>query len=501
MLSELDDGSSLASDVPSIDKSHSENSDYSAEDVVAPLSSVTPVKPRFLRQRNSGLNGNDAYSSSTTNDVQTTPSINSLNATTNSKDGGVAAAIPSEFLPQFLNPQNMSAPIPKGPVRVRKDSDFDNVGYKNVEVDYGHNNSPYDREPAEKGLGRFRTREEIVLHFMIELNMLWRDLGVLFGAVIVQFFHSILTNLAYYYHTQLSAAQRVPLKDIAYDVLPVLSGDLWFISEYLVFTMVAIIMISVGSILVVRWNAPHGRPLYCVPIMRRMAIVLSCCAVLRCASFLSTTLPGASRQCFYTPPEGMTAKELLEGPAHDGGNPELWEPPTTIHEIIWRMDSVGGCGDLMFSSHTIFTMLFVCTIWRYFNWPTLKWTVVVLQACIVPFILAARKHYTVDVLTALYVVPLVYQVLRMKIRDLDVHSLDMAQHYGIRFTKSYQHSKKGVPSVVMSMRGGEFFVEPEDLPLDLQRAYFDVSYAKLGVDSDLFYDDDPEIQEFEPFDI
>jgi len=500
MLSDLDDGGSLASDVPSIDKSHSESSDYSSEDVVAPLNSVTPIKPRYLRQRNSGVSGNDAYSSTTatTNEAQATPSIPSLNSTTTAKDGGVASAIPSDFLPQFLHPQNINAPIPKGPVRVRKDSDFDNIAYKNVEVDYGHNT--YDSEPVEKGLGRFRTREEIVLHFMIELNMLWRDLGVLCAGVICQFFHSILTNLAYYYHTQLSAAQRIPLKDIAYDVLPVLSGDWWFVSEYLVFTMVAIIMISVGSILVVRWNAPHGRPLYCIPILRRMAINLTCCVMLRCASFLCTTLPGASRQCFYTVPEEMTAEELLQGPAHDSGNPELWEPPTTIHDIIWRMDSVGGCGDLMFSSHTIFTMLFLCTIWRYFNWPVLKWTVVVLQCCIVPFILAARKHYTVDVLTALYVVPLVYQVLRMKLPDLDVHSTNMAQHYGIRFTRSYQHSKKGVPAVVMSMRGGEFFVEPEDLPVDLQRAYYDVSYSKLGGGSDLFYDDYPEMpDEFEPF--
>lgn len=133
-----------------------------------------------------------------------------------------------------------------------------------------------------------------------------------------------------------------------------------------------------------------------------------------------------------------------------------------------------------------------------------QWTYTALSAqiIIVPFILAARKHYSVDVFTALYVTPLVFEVLRFRFRDLDEHSTDMASHYAIRFTRSYLQVKQGVAAVVMSLRGGEFYVEPADIPVDLQRAYFEVSYSKLGRDSDLFYEDDTELPaEFAPFDV
>ena len=395
-LSEVDDGCSLASDVPSLDRSASDSSDTSStnQDTVPPLnSSLTPRKPRLLRQRNSGLNNTDP-SPSNNGQAVSAPSCDALDAlpgtfllSSTVNTGGGVPAVAVDFLPHFLLPQNMSAPIPKGPVR--KHSDFEQGAYKGVAVDCGghsddnsNNNNNYESEPADLGIGRFRTREEVVLHFMVELNMLRRDAAVIFFGVLFQWFHSVFTNIAYYYHTQLSAAQRVPLKDIAYEVLPLLKGSWWMISEYLVFSMVAVIVVSIASILVIRWNPPHGRPLYCIPIIRRLLMTLTCCQALRCISFLVTTLPGASRQCLYDIPEDMSREELIYGPAHDRGNPHGWAPPMTINDILWRIDATNGCGDLMFSSHTIFTMLFVCIIWRYFNWGFLKWSMLTMQVII-----------------------------------------------------------------------------------------------------------------------
>jgi PAP2 superfamily C-terminal len=143
--------------------------------------------------------------------------------------------------------------------------------------------------------------------------------------------------------------------------------------------MLTISILAMVSILVVRWNPPHGRPLYSVPILKRLLITLTACQILRCISFLCTTLPGASRQCLYTVPDNMTRDEMLYGAAPDKGNPAGWVPPLTVTDILWRVDATNGCGDLMFSSHTIFTMSFVCLIWRYFNWRSLRWAMLIMQ--------------------------------------------------------------------------------------------------------------------------
>jgi len=122
----------------------------------------------------------------------------------------------------------------------------------------------------------------------------------------------------------------------------------------------------------------------------------------------------------------------------------------------------------------------------------------------VPFILAAHKHYSVDVFTALYVTPLVFQVLKMKFRDQDVISSDMASHYGIRFRRSYVDEKQGVPAVVMSMRGGEFYVDPLDIPLDLQRSFCEAPsksggfYSDNVADLDMYEEDLVYAREYDP---
>ena len=110
--------------------------------------------------------------------------------------------------------------------------------------------------------------------------------------------------------------------------------------------------------------------------------------------------------------------------------------------------------------------------------------------------------------TALYVTPLVFEVLRMKLRDLDVHSADMAAHYGIRFRKSYDvDDKSGQARYIMSMRGGEFYVELADIPLDMQRGYEaseqEGKYPSCGKgnnnDLDYYNDEDGvDLSDFEP---
>jgi len=167
------------------------------------------------------------------------------------------------------------------------------------------------------------------------------------------------------------------------------------------------------------------------------------------------------------PESGLTSDEMLIGPAPAEGNPAGWAPPTELNDIIFRVDASNGCGDLMFSSHTIYTMSFVCIVFRYFNFKWLKLIMALLQIAIVPFILAARKHYSVDVFTALYVTPLVFEFMRTYFPDRDT-SADLAKYYGIRFYLSEEGNDTF--SYVSSIWGREFYVDSDHLPIDIRKA-------------------------------
>ena len=127
----------------------------------------------------------------------------------------------------------------------------------------------------------------------------------------------------------------------------------------------------------------------------------------------------------------------------------------------------------MFSSHTIYTMSLVCAIFKYYNFKWLKLGVALLQIAIVPFILAARKHYSVDVFTALYVTPMVFEILLNHFPDHDT-SLDMSKHYGIQFYLANGFGKEGSDpfSYAVSICGREFYVEPEQLPIDIRESTY-----------------------------
>jgi len=309
-----------------------------------------------------------------------------------------------------------------------------------------------------------RSRENVIIHFLMELRMLQKDILFVLFTTFYQFFHSAVTNVAYYQHAQLNAANRVPLKDIAFDMLPSLDGEMWIISEYILYGIVGVVISCILSNLIVKWNAPHGRPIFCMQIVRRLGMTWIVCQTLRMISFLVTTLPGASRQCRYAVPDGLTSAEMLNGPAPNEGNPAGYAPPTDLNDLLFRVDASNGCGDLMFSSHTIFTVSFVCVVFKYFDFKWLKLIMALGQIAIVPFILAARKHYSVDVFTALYVTPLVFEMLWNRFPDRDT-SLDLAKYYGIRFYLAQEGHDSF--SYVVSIWGREFYVDPEQLPIDL----------------------------------
>ncbi|KAF9665136.1 hypothetical protein SADUNF_Sadunf16G0090700 [Salix dunnii] len=95
--------------------------------------------------------------------------------------------------------------------------------------------------------------------------------------------------------------------------------------------------------------------------------------------------------------------------------------PESVFEVLlinFPRGITHGCGDLIFSSHMIFTLVFVRTYQKYGTKRCIKqlgWLIAVVQSFL---IIASRKHYTVDVTVAWYTVNLVVFFLDKKLPEL-----------------------------------------------------------------------------------
>ncbi|KAI5603470.1 hypothetical protein BDE02_01G221200 [Populus trichocarpa] len=127
------------------------------------------------------------------------------------------------------------------------------------------------------------------------------------------------------------------------------------------------------------------------------------CQILRIFTFYSTHLPGPNYHC------------------HEGSKLARLPHPKSAIELLVINFSRGvnyGCGDLIFSSHMIFTIVFVRTFHKYGTNRCIKqlaWLLAVVQSFL---IVASHKHYTVDVVVAWYTVNLVTFFIDKKLPDL-----------------------------------------------------------------------------------
>jgi len=130
--------------------------------------------------------------------------------------------------------------------------------------------------------------------------------------------------------------------------------------------------------------------IYATVILSRYLVVCALSQMLRCITFLVTILPGPNYHCRPDSTE--------------------YNPPKTVFEILMRKNPFLGCGDLVFSSHTIFVLLSALTYTKYGDSPLLKKVVWVMAFMFGALVVAARKHYTLDIVVAWYTVPLVWLV-------------------------------------------------------------------------------------------
>ncbi|CAI5963044.1 unnamed protein product [Closterium sp. NIES-65] len=146
---------------------------------------------------------------------------------------------------------------------------------------------------------------------------------------------------------------------------------------------------------------------YTVLVWCKILTVFVMCQTFRVLSFTATQLPGPAHHCRQ-------------------GSPTAILKYTGIQDVLY-LNAMHGCGDLIFSSHMTFILTVVITYSKYGTNLLFKHLSWLLSGVMSVLIIASRKHYTVDVVIAWYVVPLVYYFVEHKLED-NVGPRDLLEH-------------------------------------------------------------------------
>ncbi|WZY87972.1 hypothetical protein YC2023_044707 [Brassica napus] len=223
-----------------------------------------------------------------------------------------------------------------------------------------------------------------------EIGLLADNWKYLLAGLLCQYIHGLAARGVHYIHRP-----GPTLQDLGYILLPELGQDKSYISET-VFTCVflSFVLWTFHPFII------KSKKIYTVLIWCRVLAFLVACQFLRVITFYSTQLPGPNYHC-------REGSELARLPR-----------PHSVLEVLllnFPRGVIYGCGDLIFSSHMIFTLVFVLTYQKYGSKRFIKllgWIIAILQSLL---IIASRKHYTVDVVVAWYTVNLVVFFLDKKL--------------------------------------------------------------------------------------
>ena len=138
---------------------------------------------------------------------------------------------------------------------------------------------------------------------------------------------------------------------------------------------------------------PSQPRFYTCVLYGRVLTTLCACQLLRALSFLSTSLPGPNYHC------------RAGSPAATLPMPRRWYGHLVVDV---GEQATKGCGDLIFSSHTTFALVGCLAYQAFGNFEKVKKLLWASAVALSLLIVASRKHYTVDVVVAWYVVPLVW---------------------------------------------------------------------------------------------
>uniref|UniRef100_A0ACD5TK59 Uncharacterized protein n=1 Tax=Avena sativa TaxID=4498 RepID=A0ACD5TK59_AVESA len=222
--------------------------------------------------------------------------------------------------------------------------------------------------------GASKVLRRITSETSVELKILSEKWQLLLAGIVFQYIHGLAARGVHYLHRP-----GPILQDVGFMILPELGKERGYISETL-FTLIFVSFALASQFL-------------------------------RIVTFYSTQLPGPNYHCR----EGSPLARL--------------PPPQNAAEVFlinFPRGVIYGCGDLIFSSHMIFTLVFIITYQKYGSIRFIKvlaWCIAVAQSLL---IVASRKHYSVDVVVAWYTVNLVVFFVDKKLTELPDRSAGSA---------------------------------------------------------------------------
>ncbi len=236
--------------------------------------------------------------------------------------------------------------------------------------------------------------ENFQKRFCIEMRHLHDKFFIIVFHVFWLFYMAttVFRNVAYKHHIP-----GETLWDLGYELLPHTAFAKW-LSEYVLGANI-IVTVLCACFIPFFSDRPHSRGIGMVKIAIQMLTMNSIGHTLRFFTYSVTGLPGPADHC------------------------KPGEPYSTFDGNVWT--HVGGpgkpnCGDLMFSGHMLQVLNFTLAMHhhrhKYFEKAFVRigvmwflWLTVVVQAiCII----MARNHYTVDVVAACYVAPMLWYTLQ-----------------------------------------------------------------------------------------
>ena len=241
--------------------------------------------------------------------------------------------------------------------------------------------------------------------FKIELDIFYDNLKlIIFFIFVLLYIASTLgRNLAYF-----RSIQQTRLKDLGFEIIPELPNNLEVIN---ITNLVIGVLITFSPLYINSMN----NSLSSILIAIRLMTILGIGHLVRIFMYLSTSLPSPADHC---------------QPGSDSYN-----PPSSLITVFTRFSSFKdlNCGDLIFSGHMFQNISFtvVSCIYSYKMFSVLFSKIISIIQILLSFsqsyfIIAARNHYTIDIIVAIYVSATLWYISFSKFSvDEEIKVVDM----------------------------------------------------------------------------